>query len=110
MLDGGVRLSNRTRIHHRNCVTLLDCCLSLGLQIGIFNHVSYMDAWVLAWSFCVAGVTFNFMKHVPILGYALRAMQNIYLPPHNDAGVTIDTQAKQPKSVAQMIKERLVGP
>jgi 1-acyl-sn-glycerol-3-phosphate acyltransferase len=103
MLEGGMPPTTKT-------VSIAWVLFVVDLQIGIFNHVSYMDAWVLAWSFCVAGVTFNFMKHVPILGYGLRAMQNIYLPPHNDADITIDTQAKQPKSVAQMIKERLVGP
>lgn len=71
-------------------------------QIGIFNHVSYLDAFVVVWAFCVAGVTFNFSKHLPVLGYGVRALQNLYLPPDND-------KARQQKSMVQLIKERLVA-
>ena len=44
-------------------------------QIGIFNHVSYVDAFVCTWAFCAAGLTFEFTKHVPILGRGIRALQ-----------------------------------
>jgi 1-acyl-sn-glycerol-3-phosphate acyltransferase len=67
--------------------------------IGIFNHVSYLDAFVVVWAFCVSGVTFNFSKHLPVLGYGIRALQNLYLPPEND-------RSKQQASMVQLIKER----
>lgn len=71
----------------------------LCMQIGIFNHVSYLDAFVVVWAFCACGVTFAFSKHIPILGYGVRALQNLYLPEEKDKG-------KQSASVVQMIKER----
>lgn len=71
----------------------------LTVQIGIFNHVSYLDAFVVVWAFCVAGVTFHFSQTLPVLGYGVRALQNLYLPPEND-------KAKQQSSMVQLIKER----
>ena len=71
----------------------------LAVQIGIFNHVSYLDAFVVVWAFCVAGVTFHFSQTLPVLGYGVRALQNLYLPPEND-------KAKQQSSMVQLIKER----
>eukprot|EP00775_Hariotina_reticulata_P010920 gene10919-11075_t len=67
--------------------------------IGIFNHVSYLDAFVVVWAFCAAGVTFNFSRNLPILGYGVRALQNLYLPEDKD-------KAKQQSSMVQMIKDR----
>jgi hypothetical protein len=77
--------------------------LPLGLQIGIFNHVSYLDAFVVVWAFCAAGVTFNFSRNLPILGYGVRALQNLYLPEDKD-------KAKQQSSMVQMIKDRCAVP
>jgi hypothetical protein len=57
------------------------------------------DAFVVVWAFCAAGVTFHFSKHLPVLGYGVRALQNIYLPPENDRG-------KQQSSMVQRIKDR----
>ncbi|KAI8464591.1 MAG: hypothetical protein J3K34DRAFT_439899 [Monoraphidium minutum] len=48
--------------------------------IGIFNHVSYIDAFVITWALCPAGLTFAFTAEIPILGRAIRALQNVYLP------------------------------
>lgn len=74
-------------------------CAGCAVQIGIFNHVSYLDAFVVVWAFCVAGVTFHFSQTLPVLGYGVRALQNLYLPPEND-------KAKQQNSMVQLIKER----
>ncbi|KAF6265277.1 hypothetical protein COO60DRAFT_1623935 [Scenedesmus sp. NREL 46B-D3] len=71
--------------------------------IGIFNHVSYLDAFVVVWAFCCAGVTFNFSKHLPILGYGVRALQNLYVPEHTD-------RASQQKGMVTLIKERANNP
>lgn len=62
------------------------------------------DAFVVVWAFCVAGVTFNFSKHLPVLGYGVRALQNLYLPPEVEKGEA--GKAKQQASMVQMIKER----
>ncbi|WIA30170.1 hypothetical protein OEZ86_000262 [Tetradesmus obliquus] len=67
--------------------------------IGIFNHVSYLDAFVVVWAFCCAGVTFQFSKHLPILGYGVRALQNLYVPEDKD-------RTQQQKGMVQLIKER----
>lgn len=71
----------------------------VSMQIGIFNHVSYLDAFVVVWAFCAAGVTFNFSRHLPILGYGVRALQNLYMPEEND-------KDKQKASMVQLIKQR----
>eukprot|EP00882_Tetradesmus_deserticola_P021779 GHRQ01023577.1.p1 GENE.GHRQ01023577.1~~GHRQ01023577.1.p1 ORF type:complete len:331 (+),score=101.62 GHRQ01023577.1:91-1083(+) len=71
--------------------------------IGIFNHVSYLDAFVVVWAFCCAGVTFNFSKHLPILGYGVRALQNLYVPEHKD-------KASQQQGMVALIKERASNP
>eukprot|EP00879_Flechtneria_rotunda_P016757 GHRR01017539.1.p1 GENE.GHRR01017539.1~~GHRR01017539.1.p1 ORF type:complete len:297 (+),score=50.95 GHRR01017539.1:737-1627(+) len=70
-----------------------------GAQIGVFNHVSYLDAWVVVWAFCCAGVTFEFAKRLPILGYGVRALQNLYVPEEAD-------KAKQQGSLTRLIRER----
>eukprot|EP00879_Flechtneria_rotunda_P030301 GHRR01032921.1.p1 GENE.GHRR01032921.1~~GHRR01032921.1.p1 ORF type:complete len:307 (+),score=47.18 GHRR01032921.1:1-921(+) len=67
--------------------------------IGVFNHVSYLDAWVVVWAFCCAGVTFEFAKRLPILGYGVRALQNLYVPEEAD-------KAKQQGSLTRLIRER----
>jgi hypothetical protein len=69
------------------------------VQIGIFNHVCYLDAWVVVWAFCAAGVTFHFSKELPILGPGIQALQNLYLPKEDD-------KSKQQASMVQLIRER----
>jgi hypothetical protein len=60
---------------------------------------SAADAFVVVWAFCVAGVTFDFSKDLPILGYGVRALQNLYVPTQSD-------KTKQQNSMVQLIKER----
>lgn len=43
--------------------------------IGVFNHVSYVDAFVVTWALCAAGLTFEFTGRIPVLGRAIRALQ-----------------------------------
>jgi lysophosphatidylcholine acyltransferase/lyso-PAF acetyltransferase len=69
------------------------------VQIGIFNHVSYMDAFVVVWAFCAAGVTMHYTQFLPILGPGIRALQNLYLPKEGD-------KAKQQSSMVEMIRQR----
>lgn len=75
-----------------------DCC-SLLFQMGIFNHVSYLDAFVVVWAFCVAGVTFQFSRELPVLGLGVRALQNLYVPKESD-------KSKQQTSMVEAIKAR----
>lgn len=48
---------------------------STSTQIGVFNHVSYLDAFVITWALCPAGLTFQFAREVPVLGRAINALQ-----------------------------------
>ena len=57
------------------------------------------DAFVVVWAFCVAGVTFQFSKELPILGYGVRALQNLYVPKEMD-------RHKQQSSMVDAIKAR----
>jgi hypothetical protein len=57
------------------------------------------DAFVVVWAFCVAGVTFDFSKDLPVLGYGVRALQNLYVPTQSD-------KTKQQNSMVELIKER----
>lgn len=43
--------------------------------LGIFNHVSYCDAFAIVWALCPAGLTFAFTKDIPVLGKGIRALQ-----------------------------------
>ena len=45
------------------------------IKIGVFNHVSYCDAFVITWALCPAGLTFEFTREVPVLGRAINALQ-----------------------------------
>jgi len=59
----------------------------------------HADAFVVVWAFCFAGLTFHFTKDLPVLGYGVRALQNLYLPPETD-------KAKQQSSMVELIKAR----
>lgn len=37
--------------------------------------MSYIDAFVVTWSLCPAGLTFQFVTEIPVLGRAIRALQ-----------------------------------
>lgn len=61
---------------------------------------SCADAFVVVWAFCAAGVTFEFSRNLPILGYGVRALQNLYVP--SDKG----DKTQQQRSMVELIKER----
>lgn len=67
--------------------------------IGVFNHVSYLDAFVVVWAFCAAGVTFEFTSRIPILGKGIIALQNMYVPEERD-------RSKQASSMVALIQAR----
>jgi hypothetical protein len=70
-------------------------------QLCISLLLLQLDAFVVVAGFCCAGVTFNFSKHLPVLGYGVRALQNLYVPEDKD-------RAKQQKGMVALIKERWV--
>jgi lysophosphatidylcholine acyltransferase/lyso-PAF acetyltransferase len=46
----------------------------------VFNHVSWLDAFVLVWLAAPSGVALEFNKNIPILSHAVRALQTVYIP------------------------------
>ncbi|GBF97219.1 lysophosphatidylcholine acyltransferase [Raphidocelis subcapitata] len=58
--------------------------------IGVFNHVSYIDAFAIVWALCPAGLTFEFTRHIPVLGRGIMALQNIYLPKKAAGGSMVE--------------------
>lgn len=93
---------------HNDCLKFMPVDIShtplhvdADVQIGIFNHVSYIDAFAIVWALCPSGVTMHFSKTLPVLGYGVRALQNIYLPKETD-------KTKQKQSIVQAIKQRSV--
>lgn len=83
-------------------------CAALRVLLGRASCCWCPDAFVVVWGFCVSGVTFNFSKHLPILGYGVRALQNLYLPAQADKGENGSGNGKQQSNVklTQLIKER----
>lgn len=71
--------------------------------IGIFNHVSYCDAFVIVWALCPAGLTFAFTTDLPVLGRGIRALQNLYLPRETD-------RSKQQGSMVDAVRKRCATP
>lgn len=70
--------------------------------IGIFNHVSYCDAFVIVWAFCPAGLTFAFTTDIPVLGKGIKALQNLYVPS--------GPKEKQQGSMVELLRKRAMTP
>ncbi len=49
-------------------------------QLGIFNHVSYLDAIALVAIFAPSGVSKESNKRMLVIGHCVRALQNIWVP------------------------------
>lgn len=83
-------------------------CAALRVMLWRASCCGRPDAFVVVWAFCVSGVTFNFSKHLPILGYGVRALQNLYLPTQADTGENGSGNGKQQSNIklTQLIKER----
>ena len=86
------------------------------LQIGIFNHTSWVDSIILMWLFAPSGVALDFNARIPVVGTCIRAFQNIYVPraaPSSASKAAASTSSQRPAStssqrpsVANLIKER----
>ncbi|GLI63753.1 hypothetical protein VaNZ11_006826 [Volvox africanus] len=48
--------------------------------VAIFNHVSWIDAFVLVWLMAPSGVSKESNGRIPVIGQAVRAMQTVYIP------------------------------
>ena len=49
------------------------------LQIGLFNHTSWVDAIVIMWLFAPSGVSKASNADIPLVGTCIRGYQNIYV-------------------------------
>ncbi len=99
-----------------------------GVQLGLFNHSSWVDAIAMMWLFAPSGVSRASNADIPVVGTCIRSFQNIYIPddklarePHkqpasnaspmsngNMNGDVAGTGGSVAKPYSQLIQERQV--
>eukprot|EP00798_Chlamydomonas_sp_ICE-L_P011193 gene11193-18810_t len=67
--------------------------------VVVFNHVSWLDAFILVWLLAPSGVALARNASIPVLGSAVRALQTIYIP-----------KSKKGGSVTTMLEKRVSEP
>ena len=72
------------------------------MQLGLFNHSSWVDAVVMMWLFAPSGVSKESNAHLPLIGTCIKAFQNIYVP----RGKAAKTPTISGKSVSHAIADR----
>lgn len=90
-----------------------------GLQLGIFNHSSWVDAIVMMWLFAPSGVSRASNATIPVVGTCIAPFQNIYIPdsrlakvpgqPNGPAKASTTANgvvSGQDKTFSQLIQER----
>ncbi|KAG2433324.1 hypothetical protein HXX76_008390 [Chlamydomonas incerta] len=48
--------------------------------VGVFNHASWVDAFLLVWLMAPSGVSKADNAQLPVIGTAIRAMQTVFIP------------------------------
>lgn len=48
--------------------------------VALFNHVSWLDAFILVWLIAPSGVAKSSNAHLPVIKHAVRALQTVYIP------------------------------
>ncbi|GIL87534.1 hypothetical protein Vretimale_14747 [Volvox reticuliferus] len=69
-------LGFRIRVRGRENIKIAE---RLG-AVAVFNHVSWIDAFVLVWLMAPSGVSKESNGRIPIIGQAVRALQTVYIP------------------------------
>ncbi|GLC72510.1 hypothetical protein PLESTF_001258800 [Pleodorina starrii] len=57
--------------------------IKLGERMGavaVFNHVSWVDAFIVVWLMAPSGVSKESNGRIPVIGQAVRALQTVYIP------------------------------
>ena len=72
----------------------------LGLEVALFNHVSWADSALIMYLLAASGVSRASNAHIPIIGTCIHAYQNIYI--ERDA-----KGASKGKGVAAIIGDRV---
>eukprot|EP00210_Caulerpa_lentillifera_P003281 g3132.t1 len=92
--------------------------VNAGIRIALFNHVSYVDAFVLVGLMTCSGeITITSLskesnKKLPILGSCVKGLQNIYLPDHRQivkrgkTGEETKSSNRREDSVSSLISQR----
>ncbi|PNW78002.1 hypothetical protein CHLRE_10g460350v5 [Chlamydomonas reinhardtii] len=57
----------------------LQQALQLG-AVGVFNHASWVDAFLLVWLMAPSGVSKADNAQLPVIGSAVRALQTVFIP------------------------------
>ena len=76
------------------------------MQIGLFNHTSWVDAIVIMWLFAPSGVSKASNADIPLIGTCIRGYQNIYV---SRASIENQRRADGAESVSQKIAKRCAG-
>ncbi|EFJ39592.1 hypothetical protein VOLCADRAFT_100782 [Volvox carteri f. nagariensis] len=69
-------LGFRIRIRGRENIKIAE---RLG-AVAVFNHVSWVDAFVLVWLMAPSGISKESNSRLPVLSQAVRALQTVYIP------------------------------
>lgn len=104
-----------SRKDHRHMV----CRCLCGMQLGIFNHSSWVDALAMLWLFAPSGVSRASNATIPVVGTCIQPFQNIYIPdarlakvpgqangPAKASTTANGVVSSQDKTFSQLIKER----
>ena len=75
----------------------------LRMQIGVFNHTSWVDAVVLMYLFAPSGVSKESNAHMPLVGTCIRSFQNIYV---SRSSIELAKRQEGTPSVAEKIARR----
>eukprot|EP00803_Ostreobium_quekettii_P008157 evm.model.scf_3012.1 EVM.evm.TU.scf_3012.1 scf_3012:3275-11455(+) len=71
------------------------------IKLSIFNHVSYVDSFIMVALFAPAGLSKASNAEYPIIGRCVRSLQNIYVPDNR--------QIKKEKNGAQLPKTESIS-
>jgi len=77
--------------------------VALYVQIGVFNHTSWVDAVAVMYLFAPSGVSKESNAHLPLVGTCIRSFQNIYV---SRASIELAKRRDDVPSVAEKIATR----
>lgn len=76
------------------------------MQLGIFNHITWVDAIAMMYLFAPSGVSKESNAHLPLIGTCIKAYQNIYVP--RGKKVKAGGGLVNGKTISQAIADRYV--
>lgn len=73
------------------------------MQLGLFNHSSWVDAVAIMFLFAPSGVSKESNAHLPLIGMCIRSFQNIYVSRSSIEG---EQRKARTESVSEKIAKR----